>query len=61
MLCTDFFCLLKDLPADDRLVGIWDDHPPLPRHGDGLPGLVVDDLRFQQDQIAGSRQELCAN
>ena len=53
MFCPDFRCLLEDLPADDRLVCVGDDHTAVIRNLDRLPGFVVHDLRFQQDQVAG--------
>ena len=53
MFCPDFCRLLEDLPADDRLVGVGDNHPLVIRYNDGLSGFVIHNLRFQQDQITG--------
>ena len=53
MFCPDFCCLLEDFTADDRLVGIGDNHPPVIRYYDSLPGFVIHNLLFQQDQITG--------
>ena len=53
MFCPDLRCLLEVLPADDRLVGIGDNHPPVIRYYDRLPGFVIHNLRLQQNQIAG--------
>ena len=53
MFCPDFCCLLKDFLADNRLVCVGDYNTPIIRNGGGLPGFVISDLCFQQDQIAG--------
>ena len=53
MFCPDFHCLLENLSADDRLVGVGDNHPPVIRHGSRLSCFVVHNFSFQQDQIAG--------
>ena len=53
MFCPDFCCLLEDFSADDWLVGVGNDYPTIFRNHGRLPGFMVHNLRFQQDQIAG--------